>query len=245
MMHSCISFVIGTAFQAYGELTGQTPRSATYQLDGGDPEEVFQGSDPLPPGISLAGTGSYIHQLLLNLPSISPGEHTVTLTYNGTSSGMPLTIEYFLVTSPAEEEQASSSTSGNPSSAPSSSDQGHSSPSSHKGGMIGGIVGGVIFLGLVLSLVFLRRKRQRRSRALRRMNELEPTPFTGASDLIFANSRKRSTNPNQNHDSFTQVPTQQTNSGNTENRLVTEPVIHADSGWRMAHSEVPPNYTEV
>ncbi|KAF5371645.1 hypothetical protein D9758_003570 [Tetrapyrgos nigripes] len=260
----------GTALQLYGQLTSQTPRSATYQLDGGNLEQVFQSSNTLPPGISLTGTAPYTHQLLLNLPSIPSGTHTLVLTHNGTTESMPLMIEYFLVTSLTQEEQTGiSSSTPNPTPSPASHS---SSSSSQRGKMIGGIVGGLV-APLVLGLmVFLWSRRRQRRRAARdqRMKELEPAPFNartfGSESFVVVGANRRKNigglTMNSRGQSSEQGPELEREEARPDAQNVlpaSEPLIHADSGWRMgsrndpvsnrsngtARSEVPPNYTET
>ncbi|THU90496.1 hypothetical protein K435DRAFT_864238 [Dendrothele bispora CBS 962.96] len=153
----------GTAIQLYGDLTGEVSNLATVQLD----DQV-----PQPFTLSPPGTSNKTNQLFFNRSSLNPGvEHTVVVTHNGSAPGMPLTINYFLVTSLTAEEQASLESSSTSIPIPTSSSP--NSPSNQlvstrnpKDIIIGSTIGGVVFLGLVALLVYFWTKRRRNQNSL-------------------------------------------------------------------------------
>lgn len=114
--------------------------NATYQVD--DDEPVWFGVPPT----NLADQIS--NQLFLNVPNLTVGEHKVVVVSNGSSTGPPLAVSYFLVTSLTAAEQASlipsnnSTNSTNPNLIPPSDSQHHISTNA-------------IVLGVVLPVMLL------------------------------------------------------------------------------------------
>ncbi|KAF9257476.1 hypothetical protein L218DRAFT_1017766 [Marasmius fiardii PR-910] len=141
-----ISIYPGTQIQLYGEIiNASSPTTAQYQLDGG-PQHDFS----LTPS-----TTSKTNKLLLNVPSLTPTEHTLTVTLGGGSDDMALFLSYFLVTS------TTSSSSPNPTSLlPSPIPAQYTSS---KAAIIGGVVGGIVGLITILILVILWLKKHRKN----------------------------------------------------------------------------------
>ncbi|KAE9400054.1 Vps26-domain-containing protein [Gymnopus androsaceus JB14] len=80
--------ILRTSLSLYGSLSSNTSNTATYQVDNNDP-------------VLLLGK-----QPLFTLSDLSVGEHTTAVAPNGSPTGMPLSIEYFYLTSLTEAEQA-------------------------------------------------------------------------------------------------------------------------------------------
>ncbi|THU91822.1 hypothetical protein K435DRAFT_907751 [Dendrothele bispora CBS 962.96] len=251
----------GTGIQFYGERMGQgqvASNPMTYQLDDQDPQEfqLFPFGD---------GTNR-THQILFDIHPLSPDEHTVVVTHNGTASGMPLIVDYFQVTSLTSQEQASLSSRSASSGLPSGSS---SSSSSHqqKSAIIGGAIGGsFLFIFIIVGvMVFLWKLRIRRRKATR---ILHPYVESSSSESSFhIRTTEPTTESSRSYDTFSRsTPTENINSVRTTNlkpqqRLtmlqvaVSEnrhaerlPIIHTDSGWRMRERdsrEIPPSYAEA
>ncbi|THU97659.1 hypothetical protein K435DRAFT_965381 [Dendrothele bispora CBS 962.96] len=163
----------GTAVSLYGVVGhGNISNAATYQLDD-NPAQTFQ---LLP---SLASSESddslaFTDQQLFNLSSIPAQGHMLVITHNGTSAGVPLEIQYLLVTS-------------SPPAPPTVSDQPIQTTPSPGGkhpnteAIIGGVVGGVFFLTLIaLVTVYISKKKGESEKA--KMAE-KPDPFYGSHHL--------------------------------------------------------------
>jgi hypothetical protein len=169
-----------------------------YQLDENIPETFTLSANP--PGSTVS-----TNQQLFNLSSLSPEEHKLVVTHNGTTDGMPLDIQVFIVTTLTAEEQASLSM---PSPSPSPLPQPTTSVHHSKAGTIGGTVGGLTALAILMFMVMLWTRKRRAYRAFEK-EAIEPTPFveipgpdfdpydTAAirhSDTIPSNPHKHSTN---------------------------------------------------
>ncbi|THU86993.1 hypothetical protein K435DRAFT_782680 [Dendrothele bispora CBS 962.96] len=254
----------GTGIQLYGEFMGQGTQLALnpmiYQLDDQDPM-VFQ---LFPFGDGLNRT----HQILFDIHSLSPDEHTVVVTHNGTASGMPLIVDYFQVTSLTSDEQASLS-SGMPSSLP-------SPPPRHqqKSAIIGGAVGGALLFSLVAvgAVIFLwKRNRQRQRKETTGSSPLyvessgaDFDPYSLESSF-HTRTNKPTTEGSNSHDTSL-TPTEDINVVRTRNLKLQQrltvlqtavsgnrhaeqsPITHTDSGWRMreeGRQELPPTYAEA
>ncbi|KAK7472025.1 hypothetical protein VKT23_000135 [Stygiomarasmius scandens] len=240
----------GTGIQFYGELAARNLASnrMIYQLDDQDPEE-FQ----LTPGDGV----NKRHQMLFEMQSLSPGEHTVTVTHNGTASGMPLIVDYFLVTSLTSEEQALIiSTPSDVPSGPSSTDL----PShQQRAAVIGGTIGGSLLIVAGAALFLWMRNRRQREKAAR-----IPRPYMEFSSR--ARTKESMMESSRFHRSSSRsAPAEDTDVVRTrnlelqqrltvlraavsENRQEQLPIAHTDSGWRMRegdNQEIPPGYTEA
>ncbi|KAF5366750.1 hypothetical protein D9758_006542 [Tetrapyrgos nigripes] len=162
----------GTAIELYGVLTSNfSDNTATYQLDDLAPES-FELQSP--------SNQNLTNQLFFNHSGIPPGEHTVIVTHNGSSTAMPLMVQYFLATSLTSEEQASPS--------PSSSLSPANSRIRIIGGVIGGVVGLVLLLLGIIWIIWIQRKRRHRQE--RDSTGLTPVstasaPFTSTSSAPF------------------------------------------------------------
>ncbi|KAF5360202.1 hypothetical protein D9758_011371 [Tetrapyrgos nigripes] len=162
----------GTSIEMYGELSPHnSSNTATYQVDDNDPQQFGL----FPPTVFTSNI--WTQQSLVNVNSLPPGEHTLVVTHNGSATGMPLTVDYFLVTSLTTAEQQQQQQSPSPTPPPTS--QSNSGRNRELGGIIGGIVGGVVLLTLVSFVIIWRMKRRRRSResSAWEKEEFEPTPF--------------------------------------------------------------------
>ncbi|THU85191.1 hypothetical protein K435DRAFT_843351 [Dendrothele bispora CBS 962.96] len=156
----------GTSIQMYGELLVEqnSSNSATYQVDDSPPHQF--GLFP-PTGNT---SKNWTHQRLVDIDSLSPEEeHTLVVKHNGSTTGMPLTIEYFLVNSLTQEQQASLTLGPNSTSPASPSANRHS-----RGEIIGGIVGGVVLLVILLALLWIWMKKRQRNQN-RERDHLKPT----------------------------------------------------------------------
>ncbi|KAK7472132.1 hypothetical protein VKT23_000254 [Stygiomarasmius scandens] len=251
----------GTGIQFYGELVAQNLASnpMIYQLDDQDPTE-FQ---LLTPGDGINRT----HQMLFEMQSLSPGEHTVAVTHNGTASGMPLIVDYFLVTSLTSEEQALiSSIPSDVPSGPSSTD----SPSHHqRAAVIGGAIGGSLLFSLVVAgaalLLWMRNRRGQKEREKaagisRLYVESSGADFDPYS--LESSSHIRTVEPTTESSHSHSSPSKSTPAEDidivrtrnlklqqrltvlraavSENRQTEQlPITHTDSGWRMREGDNP------
>lgn len=172
----------GTSLTLYGDVIGDgISNSAAYQVDGAK-SVTFPLSSAL---------GNATNQLLFTVP-LSAGEHTVTVAFNGSQSGPPLDVNYFLVTSLTQAEQAPSLSNGSETSngtngtssggGTSSGNESSSGSSSNAAGhtealilkaVLGSVVP-VIFLVILFNIIWLRVGRRRREKAL---NLLAAEPF--------------------------------------------------------------------
>ena len=130
------------------------PSTGTYSIDGGPPVS-FNIS-----GLLFDWTTRY-QQPIFSTPTLSPGQHNITVKYLGSST--PLNLEYLLV----QDGDILFTGAG----APPNMDviDGHGvagNGGTSKGVIIGAAVGGVAFLGLLVVIFFLLRTLRRR-RALR------------------------------------------------------------------------------
>lgn len=92
----------GTAAILKGELTSNASNAAFYSLDGeaSVPFELFS------PGFIGDNGIVWTYQNLFSISNMTPGTHSLVVTHNGTTSGMPLTVEYLQVTSLTTTQQA-------------------------------------------------------------------------------------------------------------------------------------------
>ena len=147
--------------------------SATYSIDGGSP--VSFNLPGLPPN---AGTTVY-NQYFFTTPELPAGPHTLLVVHSGTPQLTPLTLSHLIVTNTS-----------NPIPAPSNSAQ--SASNSHGGGtsigaIVGGVVGGITAIVLVLFLLFLYRRRQKRTgQGVALMSD--PRPFMAPYELSYGPS---------------------------------------------------------
>ncbi|KAF9063864.1 hypothetical protein BDP27DRAFT_1451032 [Rhodocollybia butyracea] len=156
----------GTSLSLYGNLNGSISGAATYTVDAQDPVSF-----------SLPGSNSGLlqKQHLFTASNFAAGEHTVVVAFDGTAEGMPLDINYFLVNSLTEVQQAppspSSSSTPTGSAIPQQTDS--SSRQSHAGLIVGVVSGAVIALAMGTAVIWW----VRRSKRLKRQEILHATPF--------------------------------------------------------------------
>ncbi|KAE9385289.1 hypothetical protein BT96DRAFT_601370 [Gymnopus androsaceus JB14] len=88
----------GTQLALYGDLNSNVSNTAPYQVD-----------ERAPVGFEIQGSGtsSTLTNTALFNTDLSIEEHKVVVTFNGSTSGNPLDINYFLITSLTQAEQAS------------------------------------------------------------------------------------------------------------------------------------------
>ncbi|THU97660.1 hypothetical protein K435DRAFT_965382 [Dendrothele bispora CBS 962.96] len=159
----------GTAVSLYGVVGhGNISNSGTYQLDD-NPAQAFQ----LSPSLG-SSSRTFTNQQLFNLSSIPAQEHTLVITHNGTSAGVPLEIQYLLVTSslPAPPTVSDQPIQNTPSA--------QSGKRPNTGAIIGGLTGGAAFLALIALTVYVLKKKRELEKA--KMAE-KPDPFYGSHHL--------------------------------------------------------------
>ena len=241
-----------------------TPSSGIYSIDGQTPIYFFV------PALGAANANasalSLYNQVLFKTETLSPGQHTLKVTYQGNSGTAPFALDAFIV-------QNATSPSTTSSSVPSST----SNLSSKKYSLVGiivGVVGGVIVLVLLL-LLYIHRRNSRRARKLEEKLNTNPEPFT--SSPRNSTSEVPPLTPQPFSSKFSRR--RHTANGPGSSRPTSPPVIraginpipairniplmqpststqggdlgflqHADSGVRMSHAEdnldeLPPVYT--
>ncbi|KAF8880149.1 hypothetical protein BD779DRAFT_1099467 [Infundibulicybe gibba] len=133
--------------------SGRPTSNATYSIDKANPV-VFR----LPsgsPGENLT------NQVFFTSPTLSPGSHSLEVTYKGNSAMPPLTLSYLIVTNNVSETSqpptvsSTATTSTNKPSVPTTSINKPSVPTPI-GAIIGGVIGGIALFCLVA--FFLRRR---------------------------------------------------------------------------------------
>ncbi|KAF5356695.1 hypothetical protein D9758_013735 [Tetrapyrgos nigripes] len=165
----------GTEIQLYGDLSGTSSNTATYQLDDEEPKLL-----QLVPQ-SRSGQ-AFTKQQFFNLSSLSSTEeHTLVVKHNGTADGMPLSFNYFLVTSLTVAERAARTENSNSSLTPSASDAPSSNHSKPLGAIIGGTVGSIVALAVFAIVAFVFIKRHRTRRRLTAHSFDVPTPYSDSS----------------------------------------------------------------
>ncbi|KAF9255867.1 hypothetical protein L218DRAFT_1008042 [Marasmius fiardii PR-910] len=240
----------GTQIQLYGEIiNASSPTTAQYQVDGGPQHDFFL----------TRSTTSKTNQLLLNVPSLTPTEHTLTVTLGGGSDDMPLLLSYFLVTS------TTSSLSPNPtSSLPFPIPAQYTS----KAAIVGGVVGGIpvsderidpLFIapmgerGFHPQSLISHTRHENGRRAKSHLTQGQPTSEEAetAAGLRRASSGNRRLLQRRDRERETaseRLPPPHQAQGSA-------PIVHTDSGWRMRGertsserqnmSEIPPGYKET
>ncbi|KAF5366433.1 hypothetical protein D9758_009767 [Tetrapyrgos nigripes] len=201
----------GTEILMYGDLSGNSSNAATYQLDNEDPKilQLFP---------KVKSGQAFTKQQFFNLSSLSPAmEHTLVVKHNGTADGMPLSFDYFLVTSPTAAERGgfSSASPGGPLWDFSGD---HSKP---VGAIVGSTFGGIVAIALITIVVFFLIRKHRTRRRL----------TAPSSDTLV--SSYRDSFPSSPHPLMATAP--------------TPPIAHAYLPTRMKQGQrgTPPSYTEV
>ena len=135
--------------------------SAEYAIDGGAPVS-FQLN-----GLSPIATSTEYNQLFFKTPDLKPAQHSLVVTYLGSSSVTPLVLTNLYVTNVSlpstslSSPHAGSNGSGSGSVTPPSSG---SSSSPHLGPILGGVVGGLSLIGFSLFAFILLISYQRKAR---------------------------------------------------------------------------------
>jgi hypothetical protein len=117
----------------------------------------------------------WFNQNLFTSPTLDPGQHTVTVTFNGDPdiNAVPLTVDYFEVATNPSGQHVGNNTSNN-------GDPGISSSNSNKpkvGAIVGGIIGAIVLLALFGCAVWLFLRRRRQSRGV---HEYEGKPYNSS-----------------------------------------------------------------
>lgn len=143
----------------------------TYQID--EDEPVAFGVPPT----NLADQIS--NQLFLNVPNLTVGEHKVVVIFNSSSTGPPLAVSYFQVTSLTAEEQASlipstnlTNSTNNPNPLPPSNSQ-HFGTNTEIGVVLGVVL--AVMLLAAIGILWYRRRTK---------GQQEISPFSYPSDGI-------------------------------------------------------------
>ncbi|KAG5638613.1 hypothetical protein H0H81_011503 [Sphagnurus paluster] len=120
--------------------------SGSYSIDGGDPI-TFQLN-----GLSPTATVTIYNQAFFTTPNLTPGPHSLLVTYQGASGpATPLTLDYLYVTNTSTSTNSTS----NPNDKPSDHNQVSKTP---VGAIVGGVVGAIALLA-IFAFVFWRRRR--------------------------------------------------------------------------------------
>jgi hypothetical protein len=118
---------------------------------------------------SLSGN-QWFNQNLFTSPTLAPGQHVVTVTFTGDpdANAVPLTVDYFEVTTnPSDQHVGNNSTSNH-------GDPGTSSSRGKKtnvGAIVGGVIGAIALLALFGCAAWLFLRRRRRSRGVHEYKE--------------------------------------------------------------------------
>lgn len=166
-VHHCTDIVnllsnTGTSLSLYGSLSGQNSNTAVYQVDDQEPE-MFQLLAPIiidpDSNMSIGTQFNLTNQLFFNASGLSVGEHVVTVALSGNAMDMPLSIDYFYITSLTAVEQASLTS---PSLLPTTTHSPAITRHSHSRVVIGAVVGSVFVLivGAILVTIWWNRSKK-------------------------------------------------------------------------------------
>ncbi|KAF7300367.1 hypothetical protein HMN09_00920000 [Mycena chlorophos] len=170
----------GTAMSLIGYVPEELPRNATtarYSIDGGAPTTIRLA------GLAAGSTTTMYNVVILQVDSLSPDNHTLVVTYDGSNATTPLPVGAFYVTNSATTSSGSTTTgSGNPSS-PSSqpissstaASLSASSTKSPKAAIAGGTIASIVAIALLALLFFWARRKRRDIRE--NMVGTRPQPF--------------------------------------------------------------------
>ncbi|KAF8624378.1 hypothetical protein AX15_005907 [Amanita polypyramis BW_CC] len=158
--------------------------SASYSIDGGA-RTTFRLN-----GLAPDATTTIYNQIFFSTPELSPGPHTLLVTYLGSGSETPLVLSNIFFTnvtipppSSSSSSSSSSRTSANPNLSSGSGIAAGGHTSSRIGAIVGGVVGGVggflILLTLVLFLFFTRRRRRRQEQTRPSLSNVTPLLTSG------------------------------------------------------------------
>ncbi|KAH9484521.1 hypothetical protein JR316_0004003 [Psilocybe cubensis] len=143
---------IGVSLSWYSFIPAEFPHTATFASYSVDNQVPVQFSLK---GLPAGTTTTIYNQKFFQTSDYPMGSHKIVVTYLGSSSTTPLTLDYLVVqngTSPSPSGASSSpTTSGNAGSA-------GSSHSSNVGAIAGGVVGGIVLIILAtLAIIYFRR----------------------------------------------------------------------------------------
>ena len=160
--------MLGSSVELLGYQNATMPRVpsiATWSIDGSRPVQVT-----IPPYVDnfrgLPSSNTRFRVNLFETASVTPGSHTLELTFLGNASTVPFSFDYLLVHHGNLSGSPGPSTgSPTPGSGDTSNPQGADPPSNKSktisivGGIVGGVVG-IILIGLLVFFIRRRRKRQ-------------------------------------------------------------------------------------
>ncbi|KAF5372356.1 hypothetical protein D9615_009233 [Tricholomella constricta] len=144
------------------------PGFGSYSIDGGAPI-TFKLN-----GLSPKATVTVYNQVFFTTPDLTPGPHSLVVTYNGADEGAatPLTLDYLYVTNaslpsssspPSVGFTSSLSPTPSPSSGTISQETQEQDSGPPVGGIVGGVLGGLALIALLLFLLWWRRRQQHRA----------------------------------------------------------------------------------
>ncbi|GLB39931.1 hypothetical protein LshimejAT787_0704410 [Lyophyllum shimeji] len=143
------------------------PASGAFTIDGGSPISFKLN------GLPADATTTVYNQAFFTTPDLTPGPHTLRVTYNGADGpATPLTLDYLYVTNTSITNPASAGSTDTPNGS-------HNSSSSKTpvGAVVGGVIGGLAALVALVVLLFLWRRRRR---AVQAKSAPEPSSSSGA-----------------------------------------------------------------
>ncbi|KIJ36342.1 hypothetical protein M422DRAFT_261297 [Sphaerobolus stellatus SS14] len=251
----------------YGQIPWRLPHNSShtsYSIDGEPPVNFNLSGIPPPNDTTTANA-----QVILTLLGLSPGPHTLKVVYKGSSSEVPMSIQYFTATSGSYED-IPGTPGGRPAQVPFTTSQVSTSTTANSNGgriapIVGGMLGGLLLLMLPLFGIWFRRHKAR-LRLFAGEENVEPEPFI--SSLGSLNGPLTIKNPGEQRQ--TAIQERLTGSGEPNRRILVAQtpghneshtsnvrhsslsiLRHEDSGLRIASPddnehislELPPEYT--
>jgi len=117
---------------------------------------------------------------LLITPPVANGPHTLSITYRGNSSAVPLTVDYFVVAHQGVAVTPSTNIVGpyvETTNTNTSPGDGTGSPKSRAGAIVGGVVGGTFILVALAFLLYWYKNSERRESKGEERTSLIPVPY--------------------------------------------------------------------